>query len=383
MQNAAPEDGSAAQRDFRRIPYSGLPAPQEVSHALLVHNPHRTGGGALRTHRLKTKMMNILVRISQFVNKTFALWVAAAGVLGFLSPEVFKLAGPYVPILLGVVMFGMGLTLTTSDFREIFRRPRDVFVGIAAQFTIMPLSAWVLCRAFELPPDLAVGMMLLGCAPGGTASNVVTFLARGDVALSVTITSCTTLLAPVVTPALMYFFASQWLAIDPAAMFLSIVQVILLPIAAGVVVHRIFGSRVKQVTAAIPIVSVAAIVVIISAVVAGTKGSIVNAGFVAFAAVAIQNAIGMALGYFAGRMLGMDVAKCKCLCFEVGMQNSALGVALAGVHFAAAPMTALPSAIGALWHNISAPVVATCFQAMDAKKAAKPEAEPMEAVQAA
>ena len=141
-------------------------------------------------------MMNTLLMLSRFANKTFALWVIIAGILGFVFPDVFKPIGSWIAILLGVMMFGMGLTLTTADFREIFRRPKDVFVGILAQFLIMPLAAFALCKAFALPPDLAVGLMLLGCVPGGTASNLVTFLARGDVALSVTITSCTTLLAP-------------------------------------------------------------------------------------------------------------------------------------------------------------------------------------------
>ena len=244
--------------------------------------------------------MNTFLMISRFMNKTFALWVVAFGALGFVFPQVFKPVGAYVSILLGVVMFGMGLTLTTADFREIFRRPKDVAVGILAQFLIMPLAAFVLCKAFDLPPDLAVGLMLLGCVPGGTASNVVTFLARGDVALSVTVTSCTTLLAPVVTPALMYAFASQWLSIDPTAMFMSIVQVILVPIAAGVIVHKIFGAKVERVAAVLPIVSVGAVVVIVAAVVAATRSQILTAGMTAFLVVALQNAFGMALGFAAG-----------------------------------------------------------------------------------
>ena len=316
-------------------------------------------------------MMNTLLMLSRFANKTFALWVIIAGILGFVFPDVFKPIGSWIAILLGVMMFGMGLTLTTADFREIFRRPKDVFVGILAQFLIMPLAAFVLCKAFALPPDLAVGLMLLGCVPGGTASNLVTFLARGDVALSVTITSCTTLLAPLVTPALMYFFANQWIAINPTAMFLSIVQVILLPIAAGVVVHKVFGKKADQASVVLPFVSVATAVVIIAAVVAATRGQFLSAGLTVFAVVALQNAFGMALGFAAGKVFRMDLPKCKCLCFEVGMQNSALGVALASVHFAASPMTALPSAIGALWHNITGPVVATFFQkwrAADEKK---------------
>ena len=266
-------------------------------------------------------MMNTLLMLSRFANKTFALWVIIAGILGFVFPDVFKPIGSWIAILLGVMMFGMGLTLTTADFREIFRRPKDVFVGILAQF-----------------------------------------LARGDVALSVTITSCTTLLAPLVTPALMYFFANQWIAINPTAMFLSIVQVILLPIAAGVVVHKVFGKKADQASVVLPFVSVATAVVIIAAVVAATRGQFLSAGLTVFAVVVLQNAFGMGFGFLAGRLFGMDVAKCKALCFEVGMQNSALGVTLATVHFAASPMTALPSAVGALWHNVSGAVVASFFQ---------------------
>ena len=289
--------------------------------------------------------MKYLVKVSQFVNKTFALWVIIFGILGFIFPEIFKLVGPYVPVLLGVVMFGMGLTLSTADFREVVRRPKEVLTGVVAQFTIMPLSAYALCVLLNLPADVAVGMMLLGCAPGGTASNVVTFIARGDVALSVTVTSCTTLLAPIVTPALMYVFANQWLAIDPASMFLSIVQMILLPIAAGVVIHKLAGDKnVEKCVAALPIVSVGAIVVIAAAVVAATRAQLLNVGLLIFAAVAVQNAVGMLLGWYAARFMGMSLSKRKTLAFEVGMQNSGLAVALATLHFAAAPATALPAA---------------------------------------
>ena len=307
-------------------------------------------------------MMNTFLMISRFMNKTFALWVVVFGALGFVFPQVFKPVGAYVSILLGVVMFGMGLTLTTADFREIFRRPKDVAVGILAQFLIMPLAAFVLCKAFDLPPDLAVGLMLLGCVPGGTASNVVTFLARGDVALSVTITSCTTLLAPVMTPALMYLFASQWLAIDPTAMFMSIVQIILLPIAAGVFVHKLLGARIDTAVAALPLVSVLAIVLIAAAVTAASRQQLMNTGLLVFVAVVLHNALGMLFGFLVAKWSGMNLAKCKCMAFEVGMQNSGLGVALASVHFAANPMTALPAAIAALWHNVTGPMLATVFQ---------------------
>ncbi len=315
-------------------------------------------------------MMNTLLKISRFVNKTFALWVVVFGVIGFIFPDVFKPIGAYVPMLLGVVMFGMGLTLSPSDFKAVFTRPRDVFVGVLAQFTIMPFAAFALCWIFGLPPDIAVGLMLLGCCPGGTASNVVTFLARGDVVLSVTITSCTTLLAPIVTPSLMYLLANQWLSINPMAMFISIVQVILIPIGIGVIVHKLGGRHIERATGLLPIISVAAIVTIVAVCVAGSRAQLLSAGLLAFAVVIIHNAIGMASGFFIGRALGMDFRKCACLCFEVGMQNSGLGVSLSMMHFAANPMTAVPSAVGALWHNITGPILATYFQSVEEKREA-------------
>ena len=299
--------------------------------------------------------MNALAKLSRFVNKTFALWVLVFGIIGYAFPDLCKPLGGWVTILLGIVMFGMGLTLTPDDFREVFKHPRDVLIGVLGQFVIMPVTAYVLCLVFSLPPELAVGVMLVGCCPGGTASNVMTFLARGDVALSVTITSCTTLLAPFVTPALMYLFASQWLDIDPMSMFLSIVQIVLIPIALGVVVHKVLGERINAA------VSVLAIVLIVAAVVAASSAQILSAGALVFAVVVLHNGFGMLLGYLLAKATGMNLAKRKCLAIEVGMQNSGLGVALATVHFAANPLSALPSAIFSFWHNISGPIMATIF----------------------
>lgn len=305
--------------------------------------------------------MKTLAKISQFFNKTFALWVLVFGILSYAFPSVFKPLGSWITILLGIVMFGMGLTLTTDDFREVFRQPRDVLIGVLGQFVIMPVVAYVLCLVFELPPDLAVGVMLVGCCPGGTASNVMTFLARGDVALSVTITSCTTLLAPVITPCLMYLFASQWLAIDPWGMFLSIVEIVVIPIAGGVIVHKLAGEKIEAAVTALPLISVTAIVLIVAAVVSASADQILKAGALVFAVVVLHNSFGMLLGYLLGKVTGMNLAKRKCLAIEVGMQNSGLGVALATVHFAANPLSALPSAIFSFWHNISGPVMATIF----------------------
>jgi len=214
--------------------------------------------------------MQLLAKLSLFFNKTFALWVIVVGALAYAFPSTFKPLGAYIAPLLGIVMFGMGLTLTASDFREVVRQPRDVIIGILSQFLIMPIVAYLLCLVMHLPPEIAVGVILVGCCPGGTASNVMTFLARGDLPLSVTITSCTTLLAPVVTPFLIWVFAKQWVDISPVAMFVSIVEIVLLPIALGVVVHTVLGKKVEGFAAAMPLISVVAIALIVAAVVAAT-----------------------------------------------------------------------------------------------------------------
>ena len=306
--------------------------------------------------------MKTLASISQFFNKTFALWVLVFAVLAYISPEFYKPLAGWISPLLGIVMFGMGLTLSVNDFKLVFSHPIDVLIGILSQFIIMPTVAYLLCVIMDLPADIAIGVILVGCCPGGTASNVMTFLARGDTALSVTITSCTTLLAPIVTPGLIWLFAHQWIAIDPMGMFWSICQIVLIPIALGVAVHTIVGGeRIKVASAALPLVSVVAIVLIVAAVVAVSQPNIASAGPLVFVVVVLHNGFGLLFGYLVAKLTGMNLAKRKCLSIEVGMQNSGLGVALASVHFATMPLAALPSAIFSFWHNISGPIIATIY----------------------
>ena len=187
--------------------------------------------------------MKTLERFSQFVSNTFAIWVLIFAALAFLSPNTFAWIGGYITILLGIVMFGMGLTITVDDFKEVLTRPRDVAVGVVGQFVIMPTLAYLLAKGFNLPPEVAVGVILVGCCPGGTSSNVMTFLSKGDVALSVTVTSITTILAPFVTPALILLFASEWINISPSSLFISIVQVVLIPIILGIIVQKLFKRQ--------------------------------------------------------------------------------------------------------------------------------------------
>jgi BASS family bile acid:Na+ symporter len=294
-------------------------------------------------------IMQAIARLSRFVGNTFAIWVLLFAILAFYFPDHYRWLGAYIVPLLGIIMFGMGLTLSRQDFAEVFVRPGRVAIGVVGQFIIMPALAWFLTYAFSLPPELAIGVILVGCCPGGTSSNVMTFLARGE-------------LAPIVTPALIYFLASQWLEVSASAMFWSIVQVVILPIALGIIVQSLLGEKIKAGVAALPLVSVVAIVAIVAAVVAGNQSKIATSGLLVFSVVVLHNMLGYVLGYLLARLSGMPLPQRKTLAIEVGMQNSGLGVALASAHFS--PLAAVPSAIFSVWHNISGPLVATIFRRM-------------------
>jgi BASS family bile acid:Na+ symporter len=304
--------------------------------------------------------MRALIALSRFVGNTFALWVLLFAVLAFLLPTAFLPLTAWIVPLLGLIMFGMGLTLKADDFREVARRPLWVALGVLAQFIIMPGLAWLLCKALALPPEIAVGVILVGCCPGGTASNVMTWFARGDVALSVSITAVTTLLAPLVTPALIWALASEWLPVSFSAMFISILKMVLLPIVLGLIVRRVLGNRVQLAVEVLPLISVLSIVAIVAAVVAASQARIAESGLLIMAVVVLHNGIGLALGFFAGRVFGLPLAQSKTLSIEVGMQNSGLGAALASAHFS--PLAAVPSALFSVWHNLSGPLVATLYR---------------------
>lgn len=303
--------------------------------------------------------MSALLRFTQFVQKTFALWVIVFAALALWQPEFFVWFKAYIPWILGIIMLGMGMTMTVDDFKGVLQSPKAVLIGVVAQFVVMPGLAYVLCKLFNLPPEIAVGVILVGCCPGGTASNVITYMAKGNVALSVACTSVSTLLAPVLTPAIFYLLASQWLKIDAASMFISILQVVLLPIVIGLILRTWLKRQVESYIQVMPLVSVIAIVAIVAAIIGGSKAAIFQSGLLILAVVILHNGFGYLLGFTAARFFKLPYADSKAIAVEVGMQNSGLGVALAAVHFAASPITAVPSAIFSLWHNISGPALAT------------------------
>ncbi|MCG9515988.1 bile acid:sodium symporter family protein [Acinetobacter pittii] len=303
--------------------------------------------------------MAAFLRFTQFIQKTFALWVIVFAALALWQPEFFVWLKAYIPWILGIIMLGMGMTMTVDDFKGVLQSPKAVLIGVVAQFVVMPGLAFILCKLFNLPPEIAVGVILVGCCPGGTASNVITYMAKGNVALSVACTSVSTLLAPVLTPAIFYLLASQWLKIDAASMFISILQVVLLPIVVGLILRTWLKRQVESYIQVMPLVSVIAIVAIVAAIIGGSKAAILQSGLLILAVVILHNGLGYLLGFTAARFFKLPYADSKAIAVEVGMQNSGLGVALAAVHFAASPITAVPSAIFSLWHNISGPALAT------------------------
>lgn len=309
--------------------------------------------------------MKSLASLSRFVGNTFAAWVVLFAVLGFLLPDLFRQLTPWIVTLLGIIMFGMGLTISGRDFAEVLRRPVNVGVGVASQFLIMPLLAVALTMIIPMSPEVAAGVILVGCCPGGTSSNVMTYLAKGDVALSVACTSVTTLMAPIVTPFLMLMLASEYLPVDAWAMLQSIVKVVLFPLALGFAAQKLLPAFVRAAVPALPLVSVTGIVLIVAAVVGASKGAIVQSGMMIFAVVVLHNMLGYLIGFIAARLAGLDLAARKAIAIETGMQNSGLAAALATAYFS--PLTAVPAAIFSVWHNISGALVANILSRMKAR----------------
>jgi BASS family bile acid:Na+ symporter len=310
--------------------------------------------------------LNKVSGFSQFVSKYFAVFVIFISVIAFLSPEAFTWIIPHITLLLGIIMFGMGLTLKLSDFAIVAKKPVPVVIGVIAQFVIMPLVAFGLAYVLNLPPELAAGLVLVGACPGGTASNVMVYLAKGDVPVSVAMTSISTLLAPLLTPFILLLLAGQWLPVDASAMFVSIIKVIIIPIALGIIIRKIIPAFVDNGTTVLPLISIVAILAIVSAVVGANKGNIASTGLLLFVAVMLHNLFGLFLGYVTAKLVGLDEAKRRAISIEVGMQNSGLGASLATAHLS--PLAALPSALFSVWHNISGPALVSLWSRFDSKQ---------------
>jgi BASS family bile acid:Na+ symporter len=284
----------------------------------------------------------------------FPLWVGLAALAGWWIPSAVAPLGEPVAVrwMLTVVMLGMGLTITMEDFRRVLSRPRDIGAAASVQFLVMPSLAWAIAEALALPPGLAVGLILVGCAPGGTASNIVTFLARGDTALSVLMTVASTSAAIVLTPLLTELLAGRHLPVDGWALLRDMFMLILAPVAAGVLLNRFAPGMVRAYLGLAPLVAVLAVAAIVGGIVARSAGVISVSAPVLFLSVAALHAGGFGLGRLAGRLLGWDTRSARTLSIEVGMQNSGLAASLAQRHFPSEPSAAAVAAVSAVFHSV-------------------------------
>jgi len=302
-------------------------------------------------------------KLCHYISEYMGLLVLATAVLALVVPGLFSSIKPaVVNPLLGVVMFGMGMSLRLEDFKIVFSRPKDVIIGCLAQFTIMPLLAWGLSQAFQLDEALALGVVLVGCCPGGTASNVITYLAKGDLALSVGMTGVSTLLAPFLTPLLTWILAGKSVDVDVLSMFLSILWVVILPIVVGLFVKWLWPKFTEKATDYLPAFSSIAIALIVAIVISANAEKLLAGGLLIVIVVVLHNVCGLGLGYLIGRMLRLSEPKIRAISIEVGMQNSGLASSLATIHFAAYPLATIPGAIFSVWHNISGAVVAFLYR---------------------
>lgn len=301
------------------------------------------------------------------ITRLFPLWAVLLAVAAYYSPATFTPIGPNVSTLLMLIMFAMGVTLEFGDFKRVLSRPAPVAAATFLHYLVMPLAAWLLTRLFHMPADLAAGMILVGSVASGTASNVMIYLAKGDVALSVTISSVSTLVGVFATPLLTRLYVDTHIKVDVVGMLMSILQIVVIPIFAGLVIHHLFTKTVKRIEPILPLFSMVCILAIISAVIAGSQGLIGSVGLVVVVAVMLHNTIGLLSGYWGGKLFGFDETTCRTIALEVGMQNSGLAATLGKIYFT--PVAALPGAIFSVWHNLSGSLLAGYWSGRPVKKA--------------
>ena len=302
------------------------------------------------------------------ITQLFPVWAVALSAIAFFQPDLFTgLKTAIVPLLI-IIMLAMGLTLRPQDFANVLTNAKAVSTGVVLQFTIMPLVALAIASLLGFDPDLTVGLVLVGCVAGGTSSNVMCFLAKGDVALSITMTAVSTLLSVILTPFLVELLAGKAVDIPVAGMILSLVKVVLVPVLIGIVLNSLLHKQIAKVDAVLPFISMLAIITIIAIVVALNAGKLVEVGPMVAVAVVLHNSIGLSAGYLISKKLGFEEKTCRTIAFEVGLQNSGLATALAMKFFA--PTAAIAGTIFSVWHNISGSLLAGFWSKRQAAKSA-------------
>lgn len=291
----------------------------------------------------------------------FYIIIVLAAITGFLYPELFQWVAAYVKQILGAIMFCMGATLSFSDFKVVLGNPKRIGIGVLLQYTCMPLLAYGISKLLQLPIEQFIGMVIVGCCPGGTASNLITYLSKGNVALSVTITLCSTILAPLLTPFVLYTLLSERMPIDALTLMTSIFWIVIFPIVDALVVRHFFEKQFQKIAYIWPSLAVVCIALLVGFIVGRNKALLETLPFILLLAIVLHNGLGYTLGYLVSKLCRFSNKDARTIAIEVGMQNSGLGLALANQFFNAA--AALPSALFSIWHNISGVVLAKIWGA--------------------
>lgn len=308
-----------------------------------------------------------LKKVCGLIGKYFGVIAVVFLGIGLFAPHAFAwvLGKAYgvsiLSVMLGIIMFGMGMTTSLHDFALVLKQPKNIFFGVCAQYFVMPGLAFLLSKAFHLDPALTVGVVLVGTCPGGTSSNVITFMSHGDVPFSVTMTSCSTVLSPLMTPLLTWLLVGKQISFDPVGMFLSILQIVFVPIGVGLAVKNFFPKFAKEAVDYLPAVSSMVISFLIAGIIGASRNAILSSAGLILLVVMLHNVLGYLLGFAIGKLTGMSWKQMVALSIEVGMQNSGLATGLAKAHFASMPMAGVPGAIFSAWHNISGAVLAYLY----------------------
>ena len=311
--------------------------------------------------------MNLLKFINNFILKYISFIIIIFSIIAFFIPNNFSWMVKYTAIFLGIAMFGMGMTIKPSDLKNILLQPKYIIIGCILQYIIMPISAWLIAYGFNLNSDLALGVILVGCCPGGTASNVITHIADGDVPLSVSMTIVSTLLAPIFTPVLIFLLAGKWVEISLFLMVKSVINIILIPVLAGLIIRQLLKKQIEKILYLMPLISTISIILIISGIIGANATKIVACGLLVLVAVILHNFTGIAGGLIVAKIFKLEYKKATAIAIEVGMQNSGLAVSLATINFAMNPLATLPGAIFSVWHNISGSIFAGIRKKKDKK----------------
>ncbi|GBR18969.1 Na+-dependent transporter [Komagataeibacter nataicola NRIC 0616] len=305
------------------------------------------------------------------LTRLFPVWAVLVSLAAVLLPGPFLRVTPAITPLLAFIMFTMGVTLTPADFGRIARRPAPVLAGVGLHYLVMPLAAWGIAHMLRMPPMITTGMVLVGCVSSGTASNVMIYLSRGDVALSVSISTLSTLVGIIATPLLTRLYVSAGVSVDSWGLFRSIMEMVALPVCGGVAVNMLCPRFIRRISPALPLVAMVSIMIIIGSIVAGVRPALASVGPIVLVGVILHNAIGLAGGYWGGRLLGFDESVCRTLALEVGMQNSGLAATLGRVYFS--PLAALPGAVFSVWHNISGSALAALWAGRPPRDGDRPQ----------